>query len=59
MKPPQLMRVGTKKTLWVNFQEICSMMKRPAEHVFQFFMAELGTEGEARSPLNYSCYLSH
>ncbi|GMH52389.1 hypothetical protein TL16_g10721, partial [Triparma laevis f. inornata] len=45
MKPPQLMRVGTKKTLWVNFQEICSMMKRPAEHVFQFFMAELGTEG--------------
>mmetsp|Transcript_13960 Transcript_13960/g.28541 ORF Transcript_13960/g.28541 Transcript_13960/m.28541 type:complete len:223 (+) Transcript_13960:163-831(+) len=45
MKPPQLMRVGTKKTLWVNFQEICSMMNRPPEHVFQFFMAELGTEG--------------
>ena len=22
MKPPQLMRVGTKKTLWVNFQEV-------------------------------------
>jgi translation initiation factor 2 subunit 2 len=45
MKPPQLMRVGTKKTLWVNFQEICVMMKRQPEHVFQFFMAELGTEG--------------
>ena len=45
MKPPQLMRVGTKKTLWVNFQEICAMMDRPPEHVFQFFMAELGTEG--------------
>ena len=39
------MRVGTKKTLWVNFQEICAMMSRSAEHVFQFFMAELGTEG--------------
>lgn len=45
MKPPQLTRVGTKKTLWVNFQEICSMMQRQPEHVFQFFMAELGTEG--------------
>jgi len=45
MKPPQLMRVGTKKTLWVNFQEICNMMHRTPEHVFQFMMAELGTEG--------------
>merc|ERR1712238_71991 len=45
MKPPQLPRVGTKKTLWVNFQEICTMMQRSPEHVFQFFMAELGTEG--------------
>jgi translation initiation factor 2 subunit 2 len=45
MKPPQLTRVGTKKTLWVNFQEICTMMQRQPEHVFQFFMAELGTEG--------------
>eukprot|EP00558_Chaetoceros_sp_UNC1202_P010711 CAMPEP_0197238106 /NCGR_PEP_ID=MMETSP1429-20130617/4706_1 /TAXON_ID=49237 /ORGANISM="Chaetoceros sp., Strain UNC1202" /LENGTH=250 /DNA_ID=CAMNT_0042697207 /DNA_START=71 /DNA_END=823 /DNA_ORIENTATION=+ len=45
MKPPQLTRVGTKKTLWVNFQEICTMMQRPPEHVYQFFMAELGTEG--------------
>ena len=45
MKPPQLTRVGTKKTLWVNFQEICTMMQRPPNHVFQFFMAELGTEG--------------
>jgi len=45
MKPPQLMRVGTKKTLWVNFQEICRMMGRNADHVFQFMMAELGVEG--------------
>lgn len=45
MKPPQLMRVGTKKTLWVNFQEICVMMRRNSDHVFQFMMAELGTEG--------------
>lgn len=37
--------VGTKKTLWVNFQEICAMMRRNSDHVFQFMMAELGTEG--------------
>ena len=45
MKPPQLMRVGTKKTLWANFPEICTMMRRNSDHVFQFMMAELGTEG--------------
>jgi translation initiation factor 2 subunit 2 len=37
--------VGTKKTLWVNFQEICQTMGRSSDHVFQFMMAELGTEG--------------
>ncbi|CAK4471830.1 unnamed protein product [Aphanomyces euteiches] len=45
IKPPQLMRVGTKKTLWVNFQEICKMMHRNPEHVLQFTLSELGTEG--------------
>ena len=45
MKPPQLMKVGTRKTLWVNYQEICKMMRRSSDHVFQFMMAELGTEG--------------
>ena len=28
MKPPQLMRIGTKKTLWVNYAEICKAMNR-------------------------------
>ena len=37
--------VGTKKTLWVNFSEICKTMRRNPEHLFQFMMAELGTEG--------------
>lgn len=45
IKPPQLQLLSSKKTLWVNFQEICTMMQRSPEHVFQFFMAELGTEG--------------
>ena len=47
MIPPQLMRVpnSTKKTLWTNFHEICKMMRRNPDHVYQFMMAELGTEG--------------
>mmetsp|Transcript_7195 Transcript_7195/g.9342 ORF Transcript_7195/g.9342 Transcript_7195/m.9342 type:complete len:241 (+) Transcript_7195:102-824(+) len=45
IKPPQLQFLTSKKTLWVNFQEICSMMQRDPQHVYQFFMAELGTEG--------------
>lgn len=45
IKTPQLARVGTKKTVWSNFAEICSMMRRNPDHVFQFMMSELGTEG--------------
>lgn len=45
VKPPQLTLMSSKKTLWVNFQEICTMMQRSPDHVFAFFMAELGTEG--------------
>eukprot|EP00934_Nitzschia_sp_Nitz4_P003813 Nitzschia sp. Nitz4//scaffold272_size25479//24647//25333//NITZ4_008312-RA/size25479-processed-gene-0.26-mRNA-1//-1//CDS//3329545234//3803//frame0 len=45
IKPPQLQLLSSKKTLWVNFQEICTMMQRSPDHVYAFFMAELGTEG--------------
>jgi translation initiation factor 2 subunit 2 len=37
--------VGTKKTVWSNFNEICKTLNRSPDHVFQFMMAELGTEG--------------
>ena len=45
MKPPTLMKVGSKKTLWTNYREICELMARNPDHVFSFFLAELGTEG--------------
>jgi translation initiation factor 2 subunit 2 len=46
IKPSQLQLMSSKKTLWVNFQEFCMMMQHDSpEHVFQFFMTELGTEG--------------
>lgn len=45
LKPPQVARVGSKKVAWINFQEICQIMQRGQDHVFQFVLAELGTEG--------------
>jgi translation initiation factor 2 subunit 2 len=45
MKPPQVVRVGTKKVSFANFTEICRMLHRQQKHVLQFLLAELGTQG--------------
>lgn len=45
MPPPQLIRVGTRKTMWANFNPIAQLMHRQNEHVMSFVLAELGTEG--------------
>jgi len=44
MKPPKMVRIGSKKFGWVNFAEICQLMGRPMDHVMQYCNAELGTE---------------
>jgi len=45
MRPPQVLRVGTKKTSFANFAEICKMLHRQPKHLLQFALAELGTSG--------------
>jgi len=45
LKPPQLSRDGTKKTVWLNFAEMCPQLKRKPEHVLNYVLAELGTSG--------------
>jgi len=45
MRPPQVLREGTKKTVFVNFMDLCRTMHRQAEHVMTFLLAELGTSG--------------
>lgn len=45
MKPPQVLRVGTKKTSFSNFTEICRMLHRQPKHLLAFLLAELGTSG--------------
>eukprot|EP00475_Leptophrys_vorax_P039353 TRINITY_DN7099_c0_g1_i1.p1 TRINITY_DN7099_c0_g1~~TRINITY_DN7099_c0_g1_i1.p1 ORF type:complete len:354 (+),score=50.52 TRINITY_DN7099_c0_g1_i1:106-1062(+) len=45
MRPPQVLREGTKKTVFVNFMDLCKTMHRQPEHVMAFLLAELGTDG--------------
>ncbi|OMJ75249.1 hypothetical protein SteCoe_25646 [Stentor coeruleus] len=45
VKQPEVVREGTKKTCWVNFQDICDNLDRPADHLSKFILMELGTDG--------------
>jgi len=45
MRPPQVLRVGTKKTSFANFTEICKALHRQPKHLLDFLLAELGTSG--------------
>ncbi|XP_043701410.1 eukaryotic translation initiation factor 2 subunit beta-like [Telopea speciosissima] len=45
MRPPQVLREGTKKTVFVNFMDLCKTMHRQHEHVMNFLLAEMGTSG--------------
>lgn len=45
MRPPQVARVGSKKTAFANFTEIARMLHRQPKHLLAFLLAELGTTG--------------
>eukprot|EP00249_Psilotum_nudum_P018174 c26675_g2_i2 orf=549-929(+) len=45
MRPPQVLREGTKKTVFVNFMDLCKIMHRQPEHVMNYLLAEMGTSG--------------
>ncbi|KAJ4876477.1 Eukaryotic translation initiation factor 2 subunit beta [Raphanus sativus] len=45
MRPPQVLREGTKKTVFVNFMDLCKTMHRQPDHVMAFLLSELGTSG--------------
>jgi len=45
MRPPQVVRIGTKKTSFVNFMEISKMLHRAQKHLLDFLLSELGTSG--------------
>jgi len=45
MRPPQVVRSGTKKTAFVNFMDIARTLHRQHKHLLSFLCAELGTVG--------------
>lgn len=45
MRPPQVVKIGAKKTSFANFNEICKIMHRQPKHLLDFLLAELGTSG--------------
>lgn len=45
LKPPQIAREGTKKTVFINFMETSKSINRNHEHLLAYLMAELGTSG--------------
>lgn len=45
MRPPQVLRVGSRKTSFANFADICRLLHRQPKHVLAFLLAELGTSG--------------
>jgi len=47
MKPPVVVKDGTKRVIIVNFHEIVTSMNRTADHLLSFMLAELGTSGSA------------
>eukprot|EP01059_Diplonema_ambulator_P008376 TRINITY_DN179_c1_g1_i1.p1 TRINITY_DN179_c1_g1~~TRINITY_DN179_c1_g1_i1.p1 ORF type:complete len:284 (+),score=104.93 TRINITY_DN179_c1_g1_i1:78-854(+) len=45
IRPPNVVRDGTKKVAFTNFAEICKSLNRNQEHVFNYTVTELGTSG--------------
>lgn len=45
MKPPHVVRVGTKKSSFCNFSDICKLLHRSPKHLLAFLLSELGTSG--------------
>jgi len=45
MRPPQVVRIGTKKTSFANFTDFCRTLHRQPKHLLDFLLAELGTSG--------------
>jgi len=49
MKPPVVVREGTKRVVLVNFNEIVTAMNRLPDHLLSYMLAELGTSGSTDS----------
>lgn len=42
--PPKAIKIGTRKTSFENFMDVCTKLNRPKEHVAHFIKVELNTK---------------
>jgi translation initiation factor 2 subunit 2 len=45
LPPPMILKKGTKKTLWANFERIAGLLQRTTEQLKTFVLAELSSTG--------------
>jgi len=45
IKIPNIVKIGSKTVLWINFECICKTLKRDMNHVSKFIFTELCTTG--------------
>ena len=45
LNPPDVQKVGTTRSAWINFVYTCNSLNRTTEHLQQFILAELGNDG--------------
>ncbi|XP_015921083.2 eukaryotic translation initiation factor 2 subunit 2 [Parasteatoda tepidariorum] len=43
MRPPQVIRIGTRRTSFTNFLDVCKTLHRSPQHLHTFILAELAT----------------
>nr|UXY87254.1 translation initiation factor eiF2 beta-subunit [Cryptomonas sp.] len=43
IQPPKIAREGSKKTIFLNFEETCLKLRRENDHVLSYISTELGT----------------
>lgn len=56
MRPPQVLHEGTKKTIFVNFMDLCRTMHRQSEHVMTILLAELAVIDKLSAKASRACH---
>lgn len=47
--PPSVGKIGPRKTIWLNFNATCAILKRNPDNVMKYVLSELGTTGNLNS----------
>jgi len=53
LPPLELGKIGTRKTIWVNFEKVCHNLNRNPETVMKYVLVELGAEGNLNAEKSF------